>query len=886
MPWVENKAAMKRFEVKKDEKGRPYFEVDDPAEAMHRKLHPDTGTEAEQQWPVQQPQQEAPPLIDLELAWCELIAATPITVSEQETKVDGETVDERNANLMVRELRYHLLASTAAIQRTENEDKQHGNELDKEPNTDACDEASAQETRKESETIDGHNANDPKVDDSQPKSVYGASILLKLQWEDRSTQKNVPSRTYTELGLFISDITMQLGEVIEKNPSAAQHLIDVIAFELTPLLLARYLDGVETCTTVLEDCCFALLKLCAARANPKEMHVAIKTLTSKVDNVYMEATSYLVLEPVLTLWGDVIVRIPQKRHSFLNDMIKVFDRMLPCAEAFETSFVPDEGVGVERPGRIAYIPEVLLKFFEELTKTQMRQRETDESISLQVDMLGRERLEVSVGQEETAKNSAEHKEHGKDTEERPDEAGDRDAKTQIKAVTMDWVNERAVTLAKVLQIQSMIWSRLPAPPGENRNIPKKKAKIHKRGQEATRGRMTDAQKEESLNTCADLFCSLGWTNPAVVCQIAANGLNLEHAGRHGELMKVHMGTDVRSKKERRNSLYSVAAVGQYICGSLRIWTRSRGDVPATKTGPYYDIDLSGSAFDFMEPTYALDLVMPFLSSVIMQAGIAVSLAGVVTLKAFLDRIPDKEINSFDEILRLRSGTASFGRDINIFGLAHHIGKSLSGYDDPKHRRIGYETFQTLLQKCASPVARYVLCEVVFYEASRVAVSAQLMTEMKDAVRYADVAWRGGKGDNDGVIVASRLRSRLADDCLGRYFVPRKELLGFVNALCTASGLTLFLVLSDKQLIESTTDEETKKETERRIGFCRTYARLGKDLLRSIASVAEHDRKNIPVSHLAKKNKADAVAIYQASGRTLNQCVAAIPLLDQALSLPK
>lgn len=888
MPWVENKGAMKRYEVKKDEKGRPYFEVDDAAEAQHRKLHPATGTEADEQWPVTEPEPEAPPLLDLDLAWCEIIAGTPITVAENEAEVGGDTVEVRNANLMGRELRYHILASTAGVPRKSKE------ETDRKPDESGSADTSGKDADiAEDETRATDDEADAETEDGDDvvKSVYGASILLKLQWEDRSVQKNVPKRTYAELGLFVSDITLQLGMVIEKNPSAAQCVLDVIALELTPLLLARYLDGIETCTSVLEDCCYALLKLCTARANPKEMHMAIKTFTSKIDSVYMEATSYLVLQPVLILWGEIIIRMPQKRRLFLGDFVKVLDRMLPCAEAFETSFVPDDGgVGVEHPGRISRIPDVLLQFFENLTKVQVKQRETDDAIKLQVDMLGREKLSPSLKESEAPPDTGKDdgkKEGGNGTEETVGNTEEKQVKnaSKIKDVTIDWVNERAMTLAKVLQLQAMIWSRLPAPPGEERDVPKKKVKSQKRDRAAKKGKMSDEQKEEALDRCAALFNNLGWTNPVVVCQLAANGLNLDHASRDGELMKTHIGSDVRSKKERKNTLYSVSAVGQYICSSLRLWTRSCRESSAdedTRKGPYYEVDLSGSAFDLLDPCYALDLVMPYLTSVIMQAGITVSIAGVVTLRAFLDRISDKRIETFDEILRLRSGTASFGRDVNIFGLVHHLGKALAGYDDPKHRRIGYETLQAMLRKCASPVARYVLVDCVYYEASRHAIAAQLMTELKDAVRYSDITWREGVCDIEEIAQASQLRSRLADDCLARYFTPRKELLAYMNPISTAASLLMFLTQSDKQLLAKVTDEEVKKATEKRMRFCKAYGRLGKELIRAIASVAEHDRKNIPVSQLAKQNTVDAVALFQASGRTLNQCVGSLSLLDSGM----
>ncbi|CDF41360.1 unnamed protein product [Chondrus crispus] len=757
--------------------------------------------------------------------------------------------------------------------------------------TDSGDKEGVKETHASAETtespVDGGDA-EGESDDEHPKSVYGASILLKLQWEDRTVQKKVPLRTYKTLGMFLSDVTCNLRTALQGNASAAQFVIDAIAFELTPLLVTRYLDGMETCTGALEHGALDLLRLLATHANAKEMHIAIKKFTSKIDSTYLEATSYLALRPVLSLWGDVIPRIPQKRRLFVNDYVKVFDRMLPCAEAFETSFIPNDGIGVEQSGRIAGIPDTLLDFLDKLADAQIRQMK-DGSISVEVDVLGTahaksfpEKNKESADSETEEVNK--NKEKGDGTEGKTSEKKSSAAPDPM-ATTTDWILERAIALAKVLDVQSMIWSRLPAPPGEDRNVPKKKSKSRKKNSTAKQGKMVEEQKEESLDKCAALFLKLGWNNPAVVCQLARNGLSLDPASRHEELMKLHIGTKSLSRKQKMNTLYSATAVGQYICGALRMWTKrphEAGMEGGAPRDPYDKIDLSGTAFELLEPFHCLDLVMPYLAPVVMQAGVAVSLAGIVTLRAFLDRIPDGRIKTFDEILRLRNGTASFGREINLFGMAHHVGKALAGYDDPKHRRIGYETLQAMLRKCASPVARYVLCEAIFYETTRNAIAAQLMTEMKDAVRYADISWRDTQGDSDRIVQASHLRSRLSEDTIGRYFIPRKELLGFMNPLCTVSNLVYFLVRSDPQLLEKTQDKELRNEIEKRLRFCQEYGRLGKQLLRAIASVAEHDRRKIPESALAKKNTVDAAAIFQASGRTLNQCVGSISLLDAAL----
>lgn len=867
MPWVKSKAAMQCFDVKKDETGRPYFETPNPPTEQQRVLQAQTGTEADHQWPSQNPKTKPPPLLDLDLAWSQLIAEDPISASDDELGVSGDTVGSRNAALMVRELKYYLMASNAEREDEENED-------------DCTDEGHAEWRA----PIPQPAVHIEEEGDTILKSVYGASILLKLQWEDRSVQKRVPCMTYHQLGLFVADIVTRLNSALEQNPSAAHVLLDAVALDLTPVLMARHLDGLETETQELEESCFALLKLCAVRANPKEMHMAIKTFLSKVDAVYMEATSYVCLQPLVELWGCVIPRMRRKRGPFLADFAKHWDRMFTCAESYQTSFVPDDGLGVERPGRIARLPDTLLEFYEKLIAAQLNQREDDDTIHVEVDLLGRpnpnfKALEPGIGgtntTESTGTGGSEVKEKRSGFEIKAEAAIAREN-------TLEWVRERAMTLAKVLQLLGLLWTRLPPPEGEDRDIPRRKMKERKKIRK--RSVVVESEKEKSLAKCMGLFVGLGWSNPVLVCQLAANGLSLDHADRGSELMSSHIGHDARSKKERKNTLYSVTSVGLYLCGVLRDWTSARNDGQTETDLNENEIMLSGSVFDVLNPKYAFDLVLPYLMPIVGHSTLAVSWCGIMVLRAFLRQLSDGCFDSFDEVLRLRTGTSSGGKEINILGLLRQVSRTLEGYDDPMHRRIAYETLQAILRKCDTPILRYVMTECIYYQTRRAAVSGQLMTELKDTIIYSDNVSLDERFPDWNVEVANELRWRFAHDCFAKYFTPRRELLSFINQIATAASLMTFLVSRDIHLSEQVDKSggQLLDEIERRKRFCKTYGKLGMECVRALASVAEHDRKNIPTSALAQRNTEDAMAVYQASGRTLNQCVGAISFLGTAL----
>lgn len=96
-----------------------------------------------------------------------------------------------------------------------------------------------------------------------------------------------------QLGSFVDDIVTDLAFALEQSPGAAQLLLDAFATELTLFVRTKCLDASEAKTYELVEACFALLTLCATRANASELHMATKTFLSKINAAYLEATSYL-----------------------------------------------------------------------------------------------------------------------------------------------------------------------------------------------------------------------------------------------------------------------------------------------------------------------------------------------------------------------------------------------------------------------------------------------------------------------------------------------------------------------------------------------------------------------------------------------------------------
>lgn len=920
-------------------------ETEDGTYLMQRRdhrLHVGTGEEADQQWPDIQEDETAMPLLDLAEAWAKVVAEEELpSVIKKNEDIDNPLLNY-NAQVIVAELKYHLLAST--VKANSDSNPESASETEQEQQKEQQQEQ-GQEVKQQKEGQEGEQGHNPAPgsseneeektlkqqpteqdksdqDPNHPKSVYGASILLKLQWEDRKPQKKVPHRTYEQLGDFIHDILDNVRQALQQNETAAKVVLNVLAFDLVPLLLARYMDGMETCTENLETNALDLLNLCAEWGSPKEMHLAIKTYIRMIDIVYSEATSYLMLKPLVTLWMRLILRMPKMRHSFLRDLLKEFDRMLSLAESYEASFVPNSGgIGIEKSGRIKGVNEMMLQFLEDVTRLQMKQHEQNDTISLVVDQLGRALKFVSLAQTESKRenketpdtgnttvnrhtkpdisqsdiNLKEKKEEGmtakSDTKkEEPaqfepttDDQKKKEEESEIHKETSDWVKERAVTLARALQIMGLLWADIPPPPGEESDNPRLRTSSKRSEASKMRKDQRLERKERLLARCIGLFDGLGWANPVLVCQIARNSLNMQGCCFADDSFKEHIGHDIRSRKERKNTMFSINGVSQYLCGILRPKTRSLLLDNEPGEIDHYKYDLTDSGFDLLDESYAFDLILPYAMALISLVDATMMMAGILLIRTFLSRLPDYAFGTYEDVLYLRCSSNVLGREANVLGLALHLVKAIASCDDPRHRQVAHETLKHLLEKCRHPAIRYVIAECMVQESKRMAVTAQLVTDLKDVVRYSDQVAVDGTVSDWGLSQASALRTRFVELCLPRFFTPQKSLLSSVSPMVSVANACLFLAASDERLVSEWAENETAcADISRRKRFMKPYCKLGVECVRALASAAEHDQKNVPTSRLAKENRSEAMAVFAASEKALNQGVAAICALNSAL----
>lgn len=924
------------------EDGKTYLELHDPEDEMRRALNPETGTELEhQEWQDVDPDLPAPPLLDLPSVWQNVGDGVRVPTTADDIKVSSVIdINEQNAIIIVRELKFYLLAmnKVEGAETDENDIKDKGDD-GKIPSSHVEKSAESEQVKGHERTI-GHSEGGSTEDEEgktkkgikQKKSIYGASVLLKLQWEDRTKQKNVPKMDYTELGMFIGELKADLRKVHEKNQVNAKAIFDAIALDVTPILFARLLNGIETGNSVLETACFDLLMLCTRHANPKEMHLGIQAFYKKVDSIYMQATSYYVYDPLVRIWTSVILRIPRKRHAFLMDFIKVYESMAKAS----TGWIYEHEGHVDDPdqkspqchlGRCDDVPNIVFEFYIELAELQNEHRRSSKAIRERVDIQGRALPsfamldQMSFDDDEVDSVDADNDVSEQDDIE-SDDTKQRPAKNPLDVEAADWVAERAVLLARALLTQNLIWSKLPLPSGEERDVPKKERKARK-----INIRSGEHEKAEN-NLCRVIMLvqKLGWTNPVLACQGAMTGLSLDLVRREHEAIGNHVGTDERKKKEVKNSRYSIPSVGCFLCGCLRTATRQRieaqlknldtksngsistdgpedADAKDSSNDPAdpldldeYKVDFTGSGFDLLQPMYAFELTLPYLMAVVGQSCIPSKMAGLITVRAFLDQVPvDDCINGYEDLLEERCGTRTVGRDVSFFGLAQHVLRSVGLLNDPRHRRFAYETFQAVVQRCKHPAVRYSLVEAMFERVvDPKAIEAQLVTELKDAVLYSDqLAWGTSPAQADSSYdvewsraQAVHLKTRFVHMMLPRYFMPRKEMLSITTVIVSVANTCVYIAGSDVRHAALCDDDEDraqlKQAIQQRMAWVAAMVRMGKECVRALGSVADHDRKVVPKSKLIKQSFLDAKELYSASGKALHQCMTALFALDLTL----
>lgn len=915
-----------RTPLVKGEDGKSYIELTNQEDELERRLNPATGTEADNFWSDAQPQVPPPPLLDLDVVWSNIGDGTPISAPNESEDVAVEDVHAQNAAILVKELKYYLLASgprppVVDKSPTQVDDKQNGN-VDHENSQSDGNLDAAKNSQVEMEKGSSQSKEKPEPE-AALQSVYGACILVKLQFEDREVQKQVPDQDYVQLGEFIANVTLNVETLLSKDPVAAQAVIDGIAFELTPVLMSRMLDGLETEVDVLQNACFDLLKLCSKYASPKEMHMALLGFMQKIDKTYMQATCYLVYRPLTILWTETLLRFPKKRHVFLLDFVKWFDKAAFESEGYESIGVSDDGRGAEQSGLCDGVNDIAINFYASLAKVQANHCMSDSSLGECVDALSAALSTFSMSKQKSNTKDVEKANSGSRKENEP--VGDKpttetktgpaaapqlggDAKDKEVSREMskgseatresskcsddnqdphlveakDLVNERAVTLAQALKLQSVVWGDMATPKGEEDKIPKwllkeKREKCKK-----------EEEAEYKLYTLLRTMHGLGWTNPAMVCQIACRGLHLDLMKEGEHLIRDHLGDDVRTKKEIKHSLYSTSGIGLFVCGWLRCLSRLSEEESVDK-GVGYEINLSGSGFDLLEPEYAFDLALPYLETVVGQSTISTCLAGIITIRALLARLQDVGFATMEQVLRVRCGTRAIGREVSVLGLVLHMGRALSLMDDPKHRTFVYETLQMVIEMCKHPMARYCVVECLLHESIDVPVTAQFVTELKDAVRYSDsIAWNSKEDSHTGLswsrLEAAELKSRFIQLVSGLYLTPCQKMLGKMQGIAATIGSYVYVAGSDARHLEmcakSDTDE-VRREIEKRRELMRAYIKLGREIVRALASVAEHDQKKLPGSQMAKEAVKEAKTVFRASVQTLNSCVATLGMIESA-----
>lgn len=730
----------------------------------------------------------------------------------------------------------------------------------------------------------------------KPISVFGEPLMFKLRCENKKPKKKLAPKQLDKQSAFVNDIASKLTKLQQDNAAIFSIVVSSFFFEMSCVLFAELVQALEMGSASLSAACRAVFHICAEHANAKEAHIAIRAAISKVDSRHFEGTSYFVFHDVIDFWCRIVKRIPKRRTSFVLDIVKTYERMQHCWESY--SAVDQSS---EQPGDPSYaswhMPDILLSFFRDLLEAQRSQRASNELLQKAVDEKGDpicdRIITVKYGPAQT--DFIQIHEDALQFRNPGAEMGDKaEVRSADEAVVDDWMLERQMILVEVLNLTKNEVSKLPSPPGYE-----DEASSNRNRKSKQRKQKNDDQRERTLkrfNTLHELLVKLGWTNPVRACQLASVALRLESSNRNDTRLEKGLGPLVRFSRNTKNTVLSIGSVASYMYLALR--SKDAGKVLDTTA-----ISLEGSGLDLVEADYAFGLVLPYVMTMIAYSSTPMVLAGVTIVRLLLERMGDRQWG-FEEVLRVRCGTAAMGRDVSIYGLLGHVGKCIASLDDPKHRETAYETLQMLLRKIDCPLARYTMVSSLLLDADRAAVAAQFVTELKDTLIYADNRDAENNDNCPWYLCDSEIvRTQFALTVFPRYLLPRKDYLSRVNPIVASSVAAMFLSIRDDNRVKQleqvkrsrrwADDETAQTEIHRMLEHINTrrdyshcHVATGRDCVRALAAVSEHDRKTVPSSQLVKKSKADAQALFTAAGRTLNQCISAISSLDIALERSK
>jgi hypothetical protein len=830
-------------------------------------------------WPAPTPQRPPAPLIDLPAAWAALTAAS----GEEEATLRAEVIAD--------ELNWYMIAPReGGTMQKMSRDRYGDLRAEFEQDVDAL----ASDDGDENAKASGEQSNKEKSDDDlrvvenarvMPPSVYGEPLTLALSCEDKSVKKVVPLMTHAAITALLAETAAYVQELSEDHTRFA--VADAINMRLMSPLFCILIEASEICLAPLRNAARNVIAFAAENANPREFHIMLKAALSRISDSFFAEVSALVIDDLIAFWTASVPRITGKRALFLRDIAETLNRA--CFE--------NDGRDAPHHQYLAATHDPLFretaicKFLEAMLDVQLIQKKhsaESESDSRASNVLDRENVyhevgancEYAPGTKATTTETAEaanrseighvrksERELAKEVTAARKEADDRERDTH------DFQTECGTSLSLLFKVTEAVIEQMSLPDTRvelrcSRGNRSSTRKSTRKGVPAEQQRL-----ETFLASSRRLFGLSGFDNPVDACQQASQLLSMGVVNVDSVIAGI-VASPKTLRKRKPETFFSLRAMSYYLIISLNL--SAVRDIPSSNRAKDA---LSRSAFALLDPMYALELVMPLLLTAVGDLSPAMSLPGIELTAAFVDAVPNGCVGTMSDSIDASHGSLFAQTDASWYGLATVLSMATGRMDNPEHRGFAYEALQAVLRKVASPHARFGIVTILLLQAERAAMSAQLITELKDCVRAVDTA-------GDDAHLAEDLRTRLVELCLPRYLLPRKEILAGLNPAVAASNAGLYVAMTDSNRALSLGVGWDNKEEHtglcHRLVFTRKYVKLGREAMRAMASVAEHDVKSIPSSNLAKKRDKDARALFEAANRSLNDCVASIATMDLAL----
>lgn len=707
-----------------------------------------------------------------------------------------------------------------------------------------------------SKEMDSGKASDDEEADSEnnknENSVFSEAIIFKLRCHDKNLKKETPKMSPEEDIQFLRNIHTQLLR-LQKSSLHFSAIASTWAMEMTVFLLAKLLEGKELHIDDMFKISKDILFLLAENANPKEMHLMIKSFVNKVSTTHYEGTAFFMLCELMEIWGKVIVRIKRKRALFLCDVLKIHETMLPCAEAHRNChglYDESEDAG----GLTNRLPTILIKMFSSLLDSQENQWKCNPEMQAVIDVNGYVYQSRVVCCKRTSTNASYHE---RNTSQLFDgKVNTEPAKSDSDAIIDDWLLERQIMLSFILDVVKDVMFRLQVPEkGDSKEV---------------KTRLDEYMIR--LYNVREIFNRLGWASPLRALQLSSLYLYMKELSENDEILRQGLGPVVRFSANTKYITYSTVAVSCYLFLALR--------KPGKSSKSLFDLTLQGSGFEFLDPNRAFNVALTFIMSLTSLTSNAIALAGVHIANLFLDRIDRKWTD--DEILQWEGSLSASGRDVAIDGLCLHLGRLVERIDEPNNRELVYKTLQKIIRKINSPQLRFSVIHSLSLETDRIPVAAQLITELKDVLAYGDELLLLGDNSNWSVEQNDQLRSRYVECLFPKYFLPRKDTLSAISPIIALSMGSLFIAIRDRKSSQELNTSTAMPGIETRKKFMREHMSVAKEVLRALCSCSEHDMKRIPEKQL--KLSSEKRQLHEAASRTLNQCLSVISTMDRALSV--